>query len=164
MQAKVHIKKGEEFSVFKLLETRGVIDWIPAEEVYRDELGKCLNGLFGVVKPGKFTPTGEPVLRVIMNLIPANRLFQVICGDVHLLPHGAAWLPLMVEAGEYLHISQGDMSAAFYLFAIPKCWQRYMSFAYRVDGLALDGKLAAGSGQPAGFFPWAGIPPLGLCK
>jgi len=155
MQAKVHIKKGEEFSVFKLLETRGVIDWIPAEEVYRDELGKCLNGLFGVVKPGKFTPTGEPVLRVIMNLIPANRLFQVICGDVHLLPHGAAWLPLMVEAGEYLHISQGDMSAAFYLFAIPKCWQRYMSFAYRVDGLRL--------GREAGrwFRPACRVLPMG---
>eukprot|EP00435_Cladocopium_sp_Y103_P000532 s2010_g1.t1 len=134
MQARVHIKKGEELSVFKLLESRGVIDWLPAQETFGDESGECLNGLFGVVKPSKFTSSGEPILRVIMNLIPANRLFQVICGDVQLLPHGSAWLPLVVSQGEELRISQGDMSSAFYLFSIPQCWRRFMCFAYQVDG------------------------------
>ena len=134
MQAKVHIKKGEELLVFKLLESRGVTSWIEAEEVFSDEMGECLNGMFGVVKPGKFCHSGAPVLRVIMNLVPANRLFQVICGDVHLLPHGTAWMPLVVSAGEELRISQSDMSAAFYLFAVPPSWRRYMSFAYKVKG------------------------------
>ena len=134
MQAKVHIKKGEELPVFKLLESRGVTTWIPIEKVYSDSQGECLNGLFGVTKPGKFSQSGSPVLRVIMNLIPANRLLQVILGDVHLLPHGAGWIPLVVQAGEELRISQGDMSAAFYLFRIPEEWQRYMSFAFKVKG------------------------------
>ena len=134
MQAKVHIKKGEELLVFKLLESRGVTSWIEAEEVFSDDMGECLNGLFGVVKPGKFCHSGAPVLRVIMNLVPANRLFQVICGDVHLLPHGTSWMPLVVSEGEELRISQSDMSAAFYLFAVPPCWRQYMSFAYKVRG------------------------------
>ena len=69
-----------------------------------------------------------------MNLIPCNRLFQVIHGDVHLLPHGAAWLPLSVQAGEELRISQGDMSAAFYLFNIPKSWRPYMCFGFKAKG------------------------------
>eukprot|EP00435_Cladocopium_sp_Y103_P041711 s423_g11.t1 len=51
---------------------------------------------------------------------------EVILGDVHLLPHGTAWLPLTVAAGEELRVSQGDMSAAFCLFEIPSGWQQFM--------------------------------------
>ena len=137
MQAKVHIGKGDELPVFKLLESRGVTSWIPAEEVFSDETGECLNGLFGVIKPGKFCTSGLPVLRVIMNLIPSNRLFQVITGDVQFLPHGAAWIPLVLRDGEELRVSQGDMSAAFYLFRIPDAWQTFMSFAYKVREVKL---------------------------
>jgi len=141
MQARVHIEKGEELKVFQLLESRGVTSWLPIEEVFCDGSGECLNGLFGVVKPGKYTCSHAPVLRVIMNLIPTNRLFQVICGDIQLLPHGTAWLPLVLCEGEELRISQGDMSAAFYLFALPEVWYRYMAFNYRVPG-ELIGKTA----------------------
>ena len=144
MQAKVHIKKGEELDVFGLLEDRGVISWLADSEVYKDETGSCLNGMFGVLKPGNFTESGHPVLRVIMNLIPANRLFQVIHGDVHLLPSGSAWIPLVVNENEELRISQGDMSAAFYLYSIPQAWHRFLCFNFSVDGAAigrLPGKL-----------------------
>eukprot|EP00435_Cladocopium_sp_Y103_P016983 s2158_g4.t1 len=134
MQARVHVAKGEELGIFKLLEERGVTSWIPSSEVFCDERGACLNGLFGVIKPGKFTPTGEPILRVIMNLVPCNRLFEVICGDKQLLPHGSAWIPLVVTPEEELRVSQGDMSAAFYLFSIPTVWRSFMSFNFEVDG------------------------------
>ena len=137
MQAKVHIQKGAELQVFGLLENRGVISWLPVSEVFGDETGYCLNGLFGVVKPGKFTSSNTPVLRVIMNLIPANRLFQVILGDVQLLPSGAAWIPLVVSEQEELRVSQGDMSAAFYLYSIPEAWHRYLCFNFAADGAAI---------------------------
>ena len=137
MQAKVHIQKGCELEVFKLLQQRGVISWMPSDETFGDESGRCLNGMFGVVKPGKTTPSGKPVLRVIMNLIPANRLFQVIHGDIQLLPSGSAWIPLVVSEHEELRVSQGDMSAAFYLYSIPTEWHRYLCFNFEVDGDAV---------------------------
>lgn len=133
-QAKVHIQKGFELEVFKLLETRGIIKWVPADTTFKDAGGSCLNGLFGVEKPGKTTPSGKPVLRVIMNLVPANRLLQVIAGDIQLLPSAAAWLPLVLDRDGELHISQGDMSAAFYLFAIPPQWDQFMTFNCRFLG------------------------------
>ena len=148
MQAKVHIKKGDELSVFKLLESRGVTTWLEANKVFTDDGGDCLNGLFGVVKPGKFTSSGAPILRVIMNLVPTNRLFEVIAGDVQLLPHGTAWIPMVMQVGEELRMSQCDMSAAFYLFAIPECWRPFMCFAYKVDGARI-GRFAGVMYRPA---------------
>lgn len=155
MQARVHIEKGDELKVFQLLESRWVTSWLPMEEVFRDGSGECLNGLFGVIKPGKFTRSHTPVLRVIMNFIPTNRLFQVICGDVQLLPHGTAWLPLVLCEGEELRISQGDMTAAFYLFALPEEWHRYMAFNYKVSGESI--------GKTAGRFyrPCCKVLPMG---
>ena len=67
---KVHIKPGEELGVWNLLKERGVTDWLPLSEVYRDTQGPFLSGLFGVEKPNKFATNGEPLLRVIMNLKP----------------------------------------------------------------------------------------------
>ena len=137
MQAKVHIPKGQELQVFELLEQRGVITWVAAKEVYSDVEGECLNGMFGVLKRGKYTNKGLPVLRVIMNLVPANRLLEVIHGDVALLPHGAAWIPLIVHGGEELRVSQADMASAFYLFSIPQAWYKFMCFNFAADGATL---------------------------
>ena len=76
--AKVHIKKGEELDVFKLLNERGITTWVPASDAFSDHRGTYLSGLFGVTKQGKYTENGQPVLRVITNLIPTNGLFTVL--------------------------------------------------------------------------------------
>ena len=76
--AKVHIQKGQELKVFLLLAERRVVTWIPADDTFRDERGPITNGLFGVVEPNKFTETGLPILRVIMNLVPCNALFTLL--------------------------------------------------------------------------------------
>ena len=47
---------------------------------------KLLNGCFGVVE-GKWTESGE-VLRLIINLIPMNMLFETLIGDIRTLPYG----------------------------------------------------------------------------
>ena len=44
----------------------------------------------------------------------------MIHGDVHLLPSGSAWIPLVVNENEELRISQGDMSAAFIYIPYPR--------------------------------------------
>lgn len=139
--AKVHIAKGLELEVFELLRSRGIISWIPADETFKDERGTYLSGLFGVVKPGKYTPSKLPVLRVIMNLVPINDIFSVMRGDIDCLPNATQWMSLSVDDGEFITLSQGDMASAFYLFAIPPCWQRYMCFNFQAKGccLGVDG-------------------------
>ena len=134
VSAKVHVARGQELEVFKLLEKRKVVKWIPADETYKDERGTYTNGLFGVLKPNKFTATGLPVLRVIMNLVPTSSLFSVIAGNVSLLPSATMWIPMVLSEGEHVTMSQGDMSNAFYLFSMPECWHRYMTFSYVTPG------------------------------
>lgn len=136
--AKVHIKKGEELKVFQLLKDRGVIKWELADRAFTDAGGIYLNGLFGVVKPLKFTQSNLPVLRCIMNLIPSNSLFDVIQGDISYLPSAPAWAPLLLHDGQELHMSQSDMSAAFYLFEFPDCWAPFMMFYYKIGGSLVD--------------------------
>ena len=141
ISAKVHIQKGEEVPLFSLLHERGVISWEPADSVFRDNRGAYLSGLFGVIKAGKFTASGKPVLRVIMNLIPINGLFEIIRGDIANLPHASSWIPLCVCDGEEIVMSQADMSSAFYLFRLPPQWRPYMCFNFVAKGsdIGLEG-------------------------
>ena len=95
----MHIQKGEELKVFKLMEARGVVGWVPETTAFLTSQGKLLNGLFGVVKPGKFTPNNLLVLRVIMNLVPANSILSVIQGNISCLPSPVSWISLLVDEG-----------------------------------------------------------------
>lgn len=133
-QARVHIKAGESLAVFKLLEDRGIISWVPANTAFTDERGTYLNGLFGVIKQGRFTGGGEPVLRVIMNLIPVNGILEVIEGDISFLPSPTAWIPICADDGECFSMSQGDMQSAFYLFRMPPGWEKFFCFNFCVMG------------------------------
>ena len=141
-QAKVHIKGGEALSVFGLLAERGIVGWTDEAVAFRDNRGVYLNGLFGVIKPNKFTTEGLPVLRVIMNFIPVNAIFEVIKGDISFLPSPTSWLPLYADSDDYFSLSQGDMQAAFYLFRLPPGWEPYMCFNFCASGdqIGLDSK------------------------
>ena len=141
-RAKVHIAKGQGLKVFGLLEERGSIKWAPATETFSDDRGEILNGLFGVIKPNKFTANHLPVLRVIVNLIPTNGLFRMLDGDISFLPSATGWLPLCIAEGEEVYMSQGDMASAFYLFRMLACWHKYMNFNFSVPGELI--------GQPTG--------------
>ena len=69
-KAKVHIQTGEELKVWQLMQERGIVEWVNIKDVFADEGGPFLSGLFGVPKSGRFTESGLPLLRVIMNLKP----------------------------------------------------------------------------------------------
>lgn len=131
---KVHINPGEELGVWNLLKERGVTDWLPLSEVYRDTQGPFLSGLFGVEKPNKFATNGAPLLRVIMNLKPINRALRIIKGDIKELPMATNWTQMCLLETETVHVSQADMSSAFYLFRLPSCWRPYLCFNTKVDG------------------------------
>ena len=133
-QARVHVRQGEALQVFQLLCERGITDWVPSDVAYEDSRGKYLNGLFGVIKPGRFTGSGEPVLRVIMNFIPTNGIFHVIRGDIGFLPSPTAWVPICAETGDLFWMGQSDMQSAFYLFRMPEVWEPYFCFNFSVRG------------------------------
>lgn len=153
--AKVHIKRGEEQAVFDLLCERGVICWVPEETAFSDVRGTYLSGLFGVTKPNKYTDDGQPILRVITNLIPANGLFSMLRGDIDYLPNATGWVPMAVSEGEQVVMNQSDMASAFYLFAVPHAWYPFFCLNYRTPGVRI-GK------DPKRFFrPAIRVLPLG---
>jgi len=135
--ARVHIALGEAMKVWELLEERGIVEWIDLQDVYSDDGGPYLAGMFGVPKAGKFSPAGDPLLRVIMNLKPINRALDIVRGDIGELPMATTWNQLMLDESETVHISQADMSSAFYLFSLPAPWRRFMAFNAPTRGSAL---------------------------
>ena len=125
LQAKVHIKAGEEKAAMVLR--------------YRNQ--RVLSGLFGV-KKAAVTPSGSPVLRVIMNLIPSNAVHEELAGRIGALPNISQRVSLVLEEGCALQIFQSDMASAFYLFQLPQCWQGHLAFNLRTRGENIPGGLA----------------------
>ena len=127
LQGKIHIPKDEIEPVVKELVKRNICGWIPLADVLRFRNQPVLNGLFGVEKPTKLGDN-SPVLRVIMNLVPSNSVLLQLKGGTSSLPFIGQWLSVVLEDNQELRCWQSDMSAAFYLFAIPKPWWGSLSF------------------------------------
>ena len=136
LPGKVHVKSGEELLLARELVQRGVCRWIPLSSVFEVRGKKLLNGLFGVQKPAK-TPNGEPVLRVIMNLVPSNACLKQLQGAIESLPSICSWQSIVLEGSEELELHQSDMSSAFYLFRLPEVWGPYLAFNIVVEGKAV---------------------------
>ena len=85
-----------------------------------------LNGLFGVSKE-EFSG-GWEVMRLIMNLIPVNRLCRNLGGDVSTLPSWSGMNPFLLKPSEVMLMSSEDIRCFFYLFAVPSSWHRYLGF------------------------------------
>ena len=54
LQGKLHIEKGSELPLARVLVDRGVCRWVPLEDVLVYRQQRVLNGLFGVEKPINF--------------------------------------------------------------------------------------------------------------
>ena len=132
-EAKLHILKGQELEVAKLLVDRNVCTWLEREKVFSFGGRRLYNGMFGVRKDA-LTPSGKPVLRTIMNLTPCNSLFVPFQQGHRELPSIFTWNSIVVTASDILEVSQSDMSSAFYLFALPAQWRPYFCFAISADG------------------------------
>lgn len=133
-KAKVHIQTGEELKVWQLMQERGIVEWVNIKDVFADEGGPFLSGLFGVPKSGRFTESGLPLLRVIMNLKPINRAMGIIRGDISELPIAQTWNQLFLEDDETIYVSQADMASAFYLFKLPQQWVKFLCFNAKFKG------------------------------
>ena len=93
-----------------------------------------LNGVFGVPKADKKLPSGEEVLRLIIDLRASNWLLHQLDGDTQTLTGAASFQRIMVSEGEELLVSGEDLVSAFYLFALPACWAPFMALGKSVPG------------------------------
>ena len=109
---------------------KGLCRLISKDEVYHLGGRPLFNGLFGVSKD-EFAD-GVEVFRLIMNLVPVNKLCRNLHGDVATLPSWAGMQSYLLEDGDLLMMSSEDIRCFFYLFEIPKSWHAFMSFGKEV--------------------------------
>ena len=91
------------------------------EAVYDSEGNRLGAGLFGVPKGQSITlSSGDvaEVLRLIINLIPANEILRMLMGDVHTLPYVGQWSNVNLD-GDMVLWSAEDLRCGFYLFGLP---------------------------------------------
>ena len=105
----------------------GICLILPEHEVCHVDGKPLLNGLFGVNKE-EFVD-GVEVFRLIMNLVPTNKLCLPVGGDISTLPGLAGMGAYVLSDNEVLLTSSEDIRCFFYLFKIPLEWSRYMCFA-----------------------------------
>eukprot|EP00435_Cladocopium_sp_Y103_P056874 s86_g19.t1 len=141
LPGKVHVRAEDKMDIAKELVRRNICAWVPLETVHRVGNQHILNGLFGVKKPTQLS-TGEPILRLIMNLTGSNATQHQIDGGASNLPSITSWQSLVIEQGQTLEMFQSDMSSAFYLFKIPRVWHRHLAF-----NLTISEKEIGGCGQ-----------------
>ena len=72
-----------------------------------------LNGAFGVTKRDKYLPSGEEVLRLVVNCIPPNVIQFPLCGDISTRPFPHQWKGFEFLSSTSVMVSEEDMVASF---------------------------------------------------
>ena len=134
--------------------SHGVCVLIPKSQVYHMRGRPLLNGLFGVSKD-EFVD-GWEVYRLIMNMIPVNRLCRNLGGDISTLPSWAGMTPYLLEEGQVIVMSSEDIRCFFYLFEIPLEWRPFMAFGKEVPSCIAP----AGAQEP--YFLASRVLPMGF--
>ena len=135
--------------------SQGICGIIGEDEIYHVKGVPLLNGLFGVSK-NEWNGSVE-VHRLIMNLIPINRLVRGVEGDVSTLPGLSSFSPLWLDADEELVVSSEDVRCFFYIFRIPVAWQRFMAF-----NRPLPPSLCPRDGKKQRYFLCSRVLPMGF--
>ena len=137
LQAKVHVSQPDLLPLCAELVQRGICSWVPWEKVatYRNQ--KVLSGMFGVRKPSVLSD-GRSILRLIMNLVPSNSIFNNMVGSVKGLPSICSLMSLVTHPQEHVECWQSDMVSAFYLFRLPSCWAPFLCFNIPVQGESIN--------------------------
>eukprot|EP00438_Fugacium_kawagutii_P000234 Skav212279 [mRNA] locus=scaffold732:326080:334230:- [translate_table: standard] len=136
LSAKVHIHPDDQLALAKLLVERRICTWTPRSAILRVNNQLVLNGMFAVGK-GTFLPSGKEIQRLIMKLVPTNQVFRQAQGAMADLPGITQYLSMVLDGSEEVVFFQSDMSAAFYLFRIPPCWNSMMAFNLSFKGSCL---------------------------
>ena len=111
---------------------KGICDILPVSDLHHVGGLPLLNGMFGVSKD-EFA-NGWEVMRLIMNLVPVNKLCRNLGGDISTLPNWGGMNLFLLQDGEVVLMSSEDIRCFFYLFRVPRTWQRFMGFNRLVPG------------------------------
>eukprot|EP00435_Cladocopium_sp_Y103_P039833 s1161_g10.t1 len=131
----------------------GVFSKVHEDDLYRIHGRPLLNGLFGVSKQ-EFVNHVE-VQRIIMNLIPLNKVTRGFDGDISTLPSWAGMTPLVLQPHEDLVVSSEDVRAFFYIFKVPTPWHRFLAFNRELP------KELCGS-RAGRWYPCSSVLPMGF--
>lgn len=151
----VMIPPSEWEEVARGLISKGICGVIGEDEVFRVKGVPVLNGMFGVSKNEWCNNT--EVHRLIMNLIPINRLVRGVEGDVATLPGWSTLTPFFLDEGEQLVVSSEDIRCFFYIFKLPSHWKRYMAF-----NRPLPPSLCPREGKPQRYYLCSLVLPMGF--
>ena len=115
----------------------GIVEAIEEDEIFTVNGEKTLNGLM-VVPIGKGTlPSGELLLRLIMNFVPINSYLHEQIGETRSLPNMAQWGHFVVHKDEIVLLYSEDQRASFYLYKLPEAWRPYCVFRWPASGKSL---------------------------
>ena len=86
-------------------------------------------------KKNKSLDSGEPVLRMMIDAIPANALQQTIEADIRTLPYFGQWSAISVDEEDRVVVwNELDMTSAFYVFRLEPEWYKFQALAKPVSG------------------------------
>eukprot|EP00435_Cladocopium_sp_Y103_P023216 s2113_g5.t1 len=119
------------FEVCQGLIAAGICKVVPRHALHHVGDTPLLNGLFSVSK-NEFSETGVELHRLIMNMVPVNKLCRSLKGDVGTLPTLAGLSAFYLEDTEVAVLSSEDIKCFYYLFKLPTSWHKFMGFAKEV--------------------------------
>ncbi|CAK0908265.1 unnamed protein product [Prorocentrum cordatum] len=145
--ARVRATAQEWEQVVSALFARGMVGPIDEGEIATRDGVPLINEAFGVAKvhdaPVRCGDGEErPVLRLIVNLIPANARQHVVAGDTPAMPTMGQLNGLVLAPGEQLLWSGAGRKAFFCVFRAPPAWWPNMAL-----GPPAPRRLAGGSGD-----------------
>ena len=152
---RVMVPDGEREDLCRGLLTKGICGLIREDQIYRVKGKPLFNGFFGVPKDEMDGTT--PVHRLIMNLIPLNRICRPMSGDVSTLPAWPSMHPFEIGENQTLMVSSEDVRCFFYIFSVPVEWHRFLAFGRRVPQALCPG----GQGH---YFLCSRVLPMGFCN
>lgn len=128
---RVMVDEGDWEDVVNGLIRMGICEVCPRRLLFHVGDRPLLNGLFAVSK-NEFDASGLELHRLIMNMVPLNRLCRSLKGDVGTLPTVAGLSAFYLEDHEIAVMSSEDVKCFYYLFQIPVSWRKFMGFAREV--------------------------------
>ena len=152
---KIMVAEGAWEDLCKGLLASRVCGLIREADIHLVQGRRLFNGLFGV--PKNDVVGGVPVHRLIMNLVPLNRICRSMNGDVSTLPAWPSMNPFELKDGETLLMSSEDVRCFFYIFTVPKEWHSYLAFGRQVPQ-------SMWPDQEGPYYLCSQVLPMGFCN
>ena len=152
---RVMVPDGEWEELCRGLLAKRICGLIRDEDVFQVQGRPLLNGLFGAPKDEMIH--GQPVCRLIMNLILLNRICRPV-GGISTLPAWPSMHPFEIGNNDVLLVmSSEDARRFFYIFSVQDSWHRFPAF-----GRPVPPSLVPNSGGK--HYLCSRVLPMGFCN